>query len=645
MVERGHVVAIALVNSEREDVQAALLSQILKQTGNRWNPKVLMTDLAFAAFNAWKKQFPNLSWRFCNFHVWQAWSRKIDSLPQPQDMKPEDFKPYKHLIKGEIHSLLIRVDGMAEFDSRAERLRVLLLGWNMIDLAKELTRYLERKEHWAPPFRRKLVNEVFGIGSPIPMLVKSNNSLERFHGHLKWKILKGLPAPTLASFFTSWMSYLAIVKVNALKANIDLRILMTALNSGLEVSDLPVEAVMKVVSGFADELLTQSVTASNVESDDECSETSTVSSKSSDGEDEDGDVVDDEEDCQGIDAVSRAREINDENVIPAGQRVIAGQSLSSSLLSTDASVVQKGLTSCLRIDPHAAATVSMAATLGKLSGLVEGLLADIGSGRASYSADAMNSCTRSALKTCKVFEALRTCDQVAPHVLGEVVLQPFKKQRQNFGPAQDMAAADEIITSNVVAASLKHMTKERKSRKGIHDDDADEKYEEISSKLLADAAFLERARINSVVAVNEHFPILQRALEKNRADRIHHFAKLLGLNPPKSQAKRDRIHSIVRHIWDLLKFCQTDMIKKLEECVADVGKVEKELLRTDIPVGSLVLIAANARDAQGDACLTECDEVVGWVLRTTAIDKIAIRLDKMKWGKLEERLKKVDDLK
>lgn len=108
LIERGHVVAVALVNSEREDVQAALLSQILKQTGTGWSPKVLMTDLAFAAFNAWKKEFPELNWRFCNFHVWQAWTRKIDSLSQPQDMAPDDFKQCKYLIKSEIHSLLIK---------------------------------------------------------------------------------------------------------------------------------------------------------------------------------------------------------------------------------------------------------------------------------------------------------------------------------------------------------------------------------------------------------------------------------------------------------------------------------------------------------------------------------------------------------
>lgn len=85
------------------------------------------------------------------------------------------------------------------------------------------------------------MDKVFGPDAPMPMLVKSNNSLERFHSHLKWKILRGLPAQTLVAFFTSWMSYLAIVKVNAVKAKIDLRALKINQRVASIASDSPLE--------------------------------------------------------------------------------------------------------------------------------------------------------------------------------------------------------------------------------------------------------------------------------------------------------------------------------------------------------------------------------------------------------------------
>jgi hypothetical protein len=52
-------VALAFTTSETERILTQLLSiDMLHGTGGDFKPKLIMTDMTFAAFNAWRKHFP-----------------------------------------------------------------------------------------------------------------------------------------------------------------------------------------------------------------------------------------------------------------------------------------------------------------------------------------------------------------------------------------------------------------------------------------------------------------------------------------------------------------------------------------------------------------------------------------------------------
>ena len=80
VTERGFPVAIVLVTSERESIHTCIAS-ILSASVPEWKPRLLMTDMAFSAYNGWSKLFPDLKWLWCVFHVWQAWIRRLRSMP------------------------------------------------------------------------------------------------------------------------------------------------------------------------------------------------------------------------------------------------------------------------------------------------------------------------------------------------------------------------------------------------------------------------------------------------------------------------------------------------------------------------------------------------------------------------------------
>jgi hypothetical protein len=95
--ERGFPVAFALTTSEREDVHKAIVAHLLAAVPE-WMPELLMTDMAFSAFNAWRTFFPNLRWLWCVFHVWQAWIRRLKRMQRPDGVSRDDFSVLKGFL-------------------------------------------------------------------------------------------------------------------------------------------------------------------------------------------------------------------------------------------------------------------------------------------------------------------------------------------------------------------------------------------------------------------------------------------------------------------------------------------------------------------------------------------------------------------
>jgi len=224
VTERGFPVAIAMTTSEREDIHKAIVCH-LRAAAPDWKPSLLMSDMAFSAFNAWQDCFKGeveLRWLWCVFHVWQAWIKRLRTMPNSCSMDPDRWSRIKGLLIRQVKELICPTGSMTmdQFDRGCQMVSDLLWAINAKEVAECWDSYVKRKELWAHPKRREVVDALFGSRARMPMLARSNNALEAFFSVLKYHILDGKSLQTLTGFFRLWELYEARLYSNAVAAGL-----------------------------------------------------------------------------------------------------------------------------------------------------------------------------------------------------------------------------------------------------------------------------------------------------------------------------------------------------------------------------------------------------------------------------------------
>jgi hypothetical protein len=161
--ERGFPIAIVLTVSEREEIHKAIAT-MLRSAVPEWMPELLMTDMAFSAFNGWSTLFPSLSWLWCVFHVWQAWIRRLRSMPNSGGFDKDVWSHLKGLLIKEVKELICsksEVSG-ADFEQRATLIGQLLHALGATEIAGVWETYVSRRERWAQHERRAIIARIFG---------------------------------------------------------------------------------------------------------------------------------------------------------------------------------------------------------------------------------------------------------------------------------------------------------------------------------------------------------------------------------------------------------------------------------------------------------------------------------------------------
>jgi MULE transposase domain len=208
--ERGFPVAFALTTSEREDVHKAIVAH-LRAAVPDWEPELLMSDMAFAAYNAWKAFFPNLRWLWCVFHVWQAWIRRLKQLQRPDGVERDDWSRLKGSLIKAIKELISPKQEHSftpeHFEKTCDLIVRLMWLHGLDETADCFEGYVKNASRWAPFERRAAVLEVFGSWKRMPMLAMSNNPLEAFFGVVKYTLLDGKSGRTVVAFLEIWRLY------------------------------------------------------------------------------------------------------------------------------------------------------------------------------------------------------------------------------------------------------------------------------------------------------------------------------------------------------------------------------------------------------------------------------------------------------
>ena len=283
MRERGFPVAIAIVSSEREDIQRAIVVTLRKAIPN-WTPRLLMTDMAFSAFNAWSAEFPNLSWLWCVFHVWQAWIRKLRSLANPGGIEQSEWLQVKGYLISAVKNLICPKSRITieEWRKTSELVLRVLLWCGASDAASSWASYFKKEELWAHPHRWAVINSIYDDLDELPMLARSNNVTESFFCVLKYHILDGKSLRTFSQFLALWTAYEPRLIANLTRANVYHHLLNCASATGEDLDESQLQALEEDLETDEDNIIrTSSTTESDGDVNDEDGDESSVSTSNS----------------------------------------------------------------------------------------------------------------------------------------------------------------------------------------------------------------------------------------------------------------------------------------------------------------------------------------------------------------------------
>lgn len=189
-------------------------------------PRILMTDLAFAAFNAYCSMFPGLKWLYCVFHLDQALRKTFKQMADP-GLPDGRFKLIKRFAMAEVHELVCGAKGRplldkVVFNERCARVTKALWAAGCSTEAARWETYVKNQEHWAPYARWEACSGIVDANATkLPFFAISNNSLESFFRVWKYDVQGGKAAFTMTELMSNWVNYQARILVNMLDNNID----------------------------------------------------------------------------------------------------------------------------------------------------------------------------------------------------------------------------------------------------------------------------------------------------------------------------------------------------------------------------------------------------------------------------------------
>jgi len=637
--ERGFPVALAITTSEREDIHKAIVACLLSSAKKSWQPKLLMSDMAFAAFNAWKEFFPGLVWFWCVFHVWQAWHRKVKQTPRPKDMSQDDFVHLKGHILKEMLFLISPPEGYnltwEEFDSRSSKLLKVMWGTGLTDLAESLELYLLRKEKWAPPARRAAVDLAFGVGMPIPKFAVSNNSLESFFCFVKYRLLGGKSAKTMKAFLDLWKLHDARIKINILKANINLRLLFVD-GDVPQIVDQSAEdpepsSVMDVIyqeieansfgdgrmAATQDEALAEE-NESAIDGSLEATERVQLLDEAAGWNAEKSDLLDEELD-ENLDLERHHAKA----IAPSSSSLSGAAQLVPLADGSNVDTRDRRSRPALR-----SAVDAVNSQLCQSISRLENTLAELRAWYADNSEHFRDEKVRLVSQIDK-FErivaagaSLDTPVDVA--ALGSGPVRQFVKQVNNYGSS--------VVPESVVVASENVMFKSKRRRVEKSSSSAleEESFDDFSKPLLESAGFEEAARIAKEGATQTNYAVLRAQLRKNNVVRKRAIATaLFGLGTSTRVRKNEVIDKIVAEIARIFR-----LPVETENVVGDVGKLRCNQDQVAFQ-GELICLKLNSTNNVGDPTVTACKNLVGWIRRGDELVEVEVEESRLIWGQLE----------
>lgn len=616
MKERGFAVALALTTSEREDVHKAIVVH-LKAGAKDWTPELLMTDMAFSAFNAWKTFFPELRWLWCVFHVWQAWIKRLRTTQRPEGLTKNEWSLVKSFLIREIKNLICPkgdVMTLEEFRAKCKLVSDVMWRAELMEVATCFDGYVKNENLWAPPSRCEVVTQLWQSCQKMPMLAKSNNALEAFFGVLKHHILQGKSVMTADEFFRIWEIYMLRIFSNAVKSHV--------------LDDLQMQGATSVEAAEVQEF-------NPFEILDETEEDEIDPSNRSD---DDGDVRSQDSDTEDESAGHEAP-LEDFDTLRERLQVQAKQKAIQEF-----EIMEK-------------------VHLRKLAELRENF--------AGLSETQLKGLTRSMANWNIAADAVLSDERLSTSSLS-VANQPqgFQIQRTNFGsspfsrtgliepqvPADISGAGrssgsmnaqhvpsilDGAGSSAIAQADLESLQK-KKRRKLVKDLTRESRFEmktfeEFAQEFLGSdaAARIQEAKRKSV---SKSLPLLRGALSWNTVNRIRAIAlDVFHQTFPQSISKQELIDRLITHIESIVP----SLTAEAAAAVADVGVVHcsgDHLIQKEV-----VFIRTNATtNSTGESCVSACENLCGWTLRNgTLVQVDIVDIQAIYWGRLSEKRKGV----
>lgn len=635
--ERGFPVVMVLTTSEREDIHKAIVCHIRAGVGDDWSPRIVMTDMAFSAFNAWAHFFPMLFWLWCGFHVMQAWIKKLKNASRPEGLPKGEWSILRGKLFKEIREILCPKQPMdwEEFRTRAATVSDVLWAVGAVQLAEAWDGYIKNATRWAEPSRREAVVRVFGTGRLLPMLAKSNNSLERFFGILKYLLLGGVSIMTILDFLQVWRIYQSRIFVNAVMARVIP--LLPQLSS----------ATSESTENLTEEQLEQ---AAAFDSDDDDEEDASIG----DSDDAEGslDDLDDGDGDDGVDVVAYIKA--EEGRVWEAQRLKAMENLSSVLsqltaqkFGADRSFDSKGMTAlCSKtlnlLEIVSAVTDDAPATADDISHLATALRFTKQRGNFDDTPCFMPTMSVPRLDRptmpCLDSNSIQTTDSSTSLDGNDTLDKALENEPTDTTDAPTSTATVSPVTngeSDLDISSLYKTKRQKTERKEPSPEwlaALDVPFQTYASAMLTESV-REKIQQEKARLACSGFPLLRIALGWNTCNRVRAIAyTLFKLQFMKSASKGDIITNFVSHLSLLVQNFPTEV----STLIADVGIVYKGDDR--MQEQEIVLLRHNATSSTGEACVASCEALIGWTVRSGQLLEVGtIQLSQILWGKLIEK--------
>jgi hypothetical protein len=680
MKERGFPVCAVLTTSEREDIHKAIVTH-LSGAAPTWKPELLMTDMAFSAFNAWVTFFPGLLWLWCVFHVWQAWIKRLRQASRPDWITKDEWSVLKgHLIR-EIKELISpkknpEID-LDEFFRRCGLVSNVLWIADLSDMALAWDSYVKNAMRWAPPARRQAVETIFGSSKQMPMLAKSNNCLEAFFGVLKYTILDGRSLRTVNEFFNLWELYQArlvrnMVLCRVLHHLVDVSMHVPQESDPFEVED-DVDPGIRIAAEESDDEIDNIEDGGGADGDEqdlaeqpfetvraaldqrimeeEWESLSSIIVETLDA------IVRTKETVQNVrqlrvlrrtmeNARNAAIAINTSDVFDGSKLGIKRASLefirqrqnfapNASFVSapaTSASVIATATSAPLseEVSVLVAAALPRANVVQPPQAISQEEATTIPSSWPSTLTAPAADCSHNALAIGPMEHGdFYTSTSSAASVTCAAPAQPTSARLAD--PGLKRPGADNEADFDALYKRKKKKATRATSRLTL----AELSFVDYSQKWLADPDVPAKIEAIKKKATELSLPLLQAALKWNTMNRIRAVAlDIYNAGFPTSINKADLISRFVSHIQS----CAPQMPLEISVNIADIGIVHRcddYLIENEI-----VFLEKNAMSNFGEACVAAQELLSGWVVRNAAFVKVDIvNMSNVHWGKLVEKQK------